>query len=257
MKNKILSFICFIICSCILCSCSKDDDKLMFNKDKSYIYFSLPFKIDSYGRQTNDRLDSLSYSFAFDGSEVTDYTFKIPVSIAGVAANTDRTFKVEVVEEDSNIADSDWDKSVIEAPIIHKGILFDTLVVKVNRTESIKDAIKSITFRLLPNENFALSDSIYSTAKISFTDILLAPDYWQTYQSIFGDFCPEVYLKWREIYKEGADPKGYSWKKMPRYPYASWYPVTFLYITVLRDYFEENVVYPYGDDTKPRIRINY
>ena len=228
----------------------------MFNTNKSYVYFSLPFKKNKYGRDLTERVDSLNYSFALEGKEVVEHIFKVPINIAGLSAQADRKVNVQIIEEETTATQLEWDKTVVNNAVISKGRVFDTLLIKVNRTPVLKNENKTIKLKILSNENFVLGDTINTTAKITFSDILLEPKYWATWQHILGDFCPEVYLKWKEIYKEGLDPKGYNWNKMPGSAYSYWYPVTFLYLSILRDYFLENEVFPYGDSTKNRIKIN-
>ena len=255
MKKITNNIVYIILISCISISCSKNED-LMYNTNKSYVYFSLPFKKDNYGRDLKERVDSLNYSFALEGDKVVNHTFKVPINIAGLSTDSDRNVKVQIIEEETTATSSEWDKTVVNNAKITKGRVFDTLLIKVNRTPALKNINKTIKLRILPNNNFVLGDTIHTTAKITFSDILLEPKYWATWNHILGDFCPEVYLKWKEIYKEGLDPKGYNWNKMPGSAYSSWYPVTFLYLSILRDYFLNNEVFPYGDSTKKRIKIN-
>lgn len=253
MKKISVVLISFILAALFFSAC--DTEKLMFEENTRYIYFDMPFKIDNYGRVTTEREDSLLYSFAFDDESVTEHTFGLAVSVAGMAVPEDYSYRIEVIPEATNLKDSDWDKSILEQAVIHKSRIFDTLYIKVKRPTSA-DGLKVLSLRLLPNENFQLSDSILLTAKLCYTSAFIAPDWWSTWEYYMGEFCPEVYVKWREIYFEGADPNGYYWDNMPDYASASWYPVTYMYLTQLKLYFEENEVFPYGDTTKPRIRIN-
>lgn len=252
MKKISVIFICFILAGTFISAC--DSEEVMFKEDSRYIYFDMPFKIDTYGRVTTEREDSLVYSFAFDET-VSEYTFGLAVSVAGMPVPEDYSYRVEVIPEATNLKDTDWDKTVLERAVIHQNRIFDTLYIKVKRPTSA-DGLKVLSLRLLPNENFQLSDSILLQAKLCYTSAFTTPTWWANWEYRMGEFCPEVYLKWREIYYEGADPNGYYWDNMPSTAIASWYPVTFMYLTQLKLYFEKNEVFPYGDTTKPRIRIN-
>lgn len=243
-------------------ACEQDVD--IFDNGENYIYFDLPYVIDDYGRVTTKHVDSLEYSFALEDHNVTEYTFLIPVNTIGLASDSDRTFRIEVVKDSSNAAPEDWDASVIANPVIHAGRLSDTLYIKVNRTEILKEQARHITFQLLPNENFKLGDNVSLSARISFSDIMIPPTWWPTWKRYFGEFYREVFIKWQEIYYDGVDPnidayygngKLLYWDNMPAYANSGWYPSTFMFIKVLKQYFIDNEVYPDGDTSKPRILL--
>lgn len=253
MQKIYIILITLFLGSLFMTAC--ETDELMFKTDERYIYLDIPFKLDKYGATTTVREDSLLHSFAFDAPDMNEYTFKLPVAVAGMPVPDDCVYAIEVVPELTNLTDDDWDKSIIERPVIHKNLIFDTLYVKVKKPGD-NTGLKQITFRLLANEHFGLSDSTLLTVRLCYTRELSSPAWWATWEYYMGTFCPEVYLKWRELYYEGADPSGYYWDNMPTSTIASWYPVTFMYLTQLKLYFEEHETYPYGDRTKPRIRIN-
>lgn len=261
MRNSII--ILFGILTLALSSCNKDIDG--FDNSTNFIYFNMPFQLDQYGRETTKRVDSLTFSFAMSDNSVTTHTFKIPISIVGLAANGARDYSVVVDTENSTAKESDWDKKSIENLTIKPGALHDTILLVVNRTEALKNSWRSITLKIMSNNNFTMGAEELTTAKVAFTDILQPPTWWNTWLSIFGEFSREKYVKWQEIYYLGADPnleeygpnvgKQLYWGQMPYYVMASWYPSTWMFIGKLRNYFAENVVYPNGDTSKPRIYI--
>lgn len=248
-------------------ACDQDVDQ--FDNAKNYIYFNLPYVLDDYGRVTSKHIDSLEYSFALEDNSVTSYTFRIPVNTIGLTSTMDRSYKVEVVKESSNATDEDWDATSIASPVIHAGKLIDTLYIKVNRQKILKEQARQITFRILPNENFQLGDNASLTAKISFSDILIAPSWWAGWEKYFGPYYREKFIKWQEIYYKGADPNSdtkdspcggketFYWNNMPCSPKyaASSSPSTLMFIKVLKQYFIDNVVYPDGDTNKNRILL--
>lgn len=250
--------------SIFLCSC-EIDDPTAFSPNDSYIYFDMPFKFDSSGKPI-ERLDTIEYSFALEDIDINSYTFKIPVNVAGFPFNSDRTYDVVLDEKSSNVTDGDWERASIENPVIKSGKVFDTLYVKVKRSEILKNEKKTISLYLNSNENFELGDTTQLKANLKFSDMLLLPKWWNpnekgNYAKYFGEFCREKYVKWQEIYYYGADRnkdsngKLYYWDYMPSQAIPSWYPMTFMYMRILRDYFNENEVYPNGDRTKPRISL--
>jgi hypothetical protein len=262
-KYHYILFMCSLV---FLSSCNKDIDS--FDNSKNYIYFDVPFKVDDYGNKTTTRVDSIYYSFALDDASITSHTFKIPINTISLPANKDRSYKVEVVTDKTTAEDTDWDKTCLENTIVKAGSVFDTLLVKVNRTSILRKAVRSITFRIVGNENFSEGYNNLLTAKISFSDVLDPPSWWSKWQYIFGDYCREKYLKWREIYYLGADPnvelyagpgkgKELYWDNMPYYAFLAFYPSTAMFLRVLKQYFIDNEVYPDGDKTKPRVTIPY
>lgn len=246
------------ISSIVLCSC-EIDELTVFERSDSYIYFDAPYI-------SAQKLDTMEYSFALDDIEVTNYTFKIPVKVAGFPFSVDRTFKVILDEEKSNVTDSDWDKTSIENCVIKNGIVFDTLCVVVKRNAILKTEKRIISLDLSANENFELGDTTHLRVNLQFSDILLSPDWWNPalkdgFYQYFGDFCREKFVKWQEIYYLGVDRNKdedgnpFYWGNMPSSATERVCPITFMYMRILRDYFEENEIYPDNDRTKPRVLL--
>ena len=237
----------------IMTACETED--LMFQEDSSYIYFDIPFKVDQYRIPTTIREDTILHSFAFDNAGINEYTFKLAVNVAGLPFPEDRRYKIEIVPEYTNLTDEQMQQTAISETVIHKNRIFDTLYIKVNRPVPA-EGLKKLAFRLLPNDNFNLSDSALLVARLCYTNDLTAPAWWAVWEYYMGTFCPETFLQWKKIYYEGVDPNGYYWDDMPKYADADWYPVTFMFLGQLKLYFEKNETYPNGDRSKPRIRIN-
>lgn len=275
MKKLLYTYIALFIGSIFISSCEQNKDILIFNTEDSYLYFNLPNKLDQFGRPEKDKyVDSLVYSFALDLEDVTTYTFKVPLAVSGTAANVDRSYTIEVVEEETTATDSDWLASSIENNVIRKGNQLDTLLITVNRTEVLKTDWRSVVLRIKANDNFMLGREDLLKVKLSFTDILQPPVWWSYWEDIFGPFYLETYLKWQEIYYKGADlnkppsyikvskdpNETYYWDNMPIGYYAGSersLPSTFMFIAIMRDYFEKNEVYGTNPDgSKTRIKIH-
>ncbi|MDQ2177171.1 DUF4843 domain-containing protein [Marinifilum sp. D714] len=272
MRKEIL-YTGWLLMIFLLSSCESENEFLSFNNDKAYIYFDMPKNYNSRGDELIERQDSLEYSFALDLNDVDSYIFKVPIAISGLPSDIDRSYKVELIKEESNVVDSDWDKTALINPIFRKGVMFDTLLVKVNRTEELKSQKKSLILQIEANENFEKGREDLLTTKLIFSDILNPPIWWEDWKDIFGNFYLETYLKWQEIYFEGADPNippsyikvskdsnlPYYWDNMPVGRSAgsqSHTPSVFMFIAQLRDYFENNEVYGTNPDgSKTRIKI--
>jgi hypothetical protein len=272
--KKITYTLLLIIGVFIGISCEQNKEINTFDTNNSYLYFDLPRLTTNFDRLGSKRVDSLIYSFALNLEDVTTYQFKIPIATSGVAFDYDREFLVEVVEEESTASEADWNITSIANPIFHKDRMFDTLLVTVNRSSILKTTWKTLVFRIKENKNFMLGRKDLLKAKISFTDILQPPVWWKDWKSIFGPFYLKTYLKWQEIYHKGADSnKAPSyvnvskdskdllyWDNMPVGNHAGNIldtPSIFMFIAVLRDYFEANEVYGTNSDgSKTRIRIH-
>lgn len=254
-----------LLAAIALPACQRDIQGL--DDQKAYIYFNM-MKIRLYQGQTlYSNVDSLYYSFALDEPSVTTAEIKVPVNIIGVAADRDREYKVEVVADKTTASDDDWDKGSIATTVIRAGQLGDTLAVRVKRTEATKTQWKQIVLRVAASDDFQVGYRNMVEAKLSFTSILAPPDWWDDWKWVFGDFQREKFLKWQEIYHLGADPnvnkygsgpgmgQPLYWDNMPSYPIESWFPSTFMFIRILKQYFIDHEVYPDGDTSKPRISL--
>ncbi|PKQ63909.1 hypothetical protein BZG02_07820 [Labilibaculum filiforme] len=260
MKNIFILLICLTI-SFAFSSCDSENEFTEFNTSTAYINLVT-------------ELDSIEFSFAEEVDEVQSYIIKIPVAIAGVPADIDREYKVELIEDESTAATSDWNASSIENLVIKQGAVYDTLRIKLNRTEELKEEVRSLTFRLVSNENFGLGQDDALQIKVKFSDILLPPIWWNSWERYFGTFYKETYFKWKEIYYEGADPnyvyagwmeasedinKPMYWNNMPvaSFPIQPYYyPSTMVFVTQMKIFFDENEVYGTNPDgSKTRIKI--
>lgn len=256
-------FLIYLLGTLIVSCQNKDIDS--YNDGDSYIYFDIPYELDAYGQETNYRQDSISYSFALDDAVVTDTILKIVVKIIGMPVNYDRAYTIETIDEQTTVADEDWNPEILKNRVIKAGELTDTLRLNIKRTEKIKEQWLQVVFRILPNEEFQIGYANLQTVKVSFSDILAQPKWWVNWESVFGEFCREKYRKWIELYYYGAD-SGTSfengqilyWDNMPATPgVVSWYPTLYMYVRLMKRYFIDNEVYPDGDTSLPRVTIPF
>ncbi len=193
--NKLKYIGLFIGSLYALVSCKKD--KLLTYNTKDNIYFNWG------GAAAQVRYDSVSISFAFSPSTVQDSTILVPVSVTGVAANTDREFSVSV---DTASTETAADYVLPETFIMPAGKVVDSMPVKLLRTADILDITKTLVLNLNANDNFntgikifpgnGISDTI-NALKLSIyvTDGLVAGPYWSLCAPYFGTFSiKKVYL---------------------------------------------------------------
>ncbi|MNE05975.1 hypothetical protein D3C80_985500 [compost metagenome] len=141
----------------------------------------------------------------------------------------------------------------------------DTLFITFQRSIKMKTEPTVLYLRLEGNSEFVPGNVYNQKIKIVVDDILNEPLWWNTWKNYFGPYQKEVFQQWMQIYYLGADPSPdlytaapgpvYYWNNMPTSANGSWYPVTFNYIQVLKQYFIDHQVYPNGDSTKERIQL--
>lgn len=252
------SLVMLLLCGMIT-GCSKDKAVDTFDTGKTYIYFGEP---NTANRPVELYIDSISYSFAMDNPDLEEKTFAIPVRIAGDAIQQDRDFSYSITAESSS-----YDPSLVSfsEPVIRAGKFTDTLYVTIKKGGALRTSIMSFTLQLKENSDFMIGNKYNEKLRIIFTNQLLEPKWWFTWRNQFGTFYPEVYERWIQIYYLGADPSPdlytaapgpvYYWNNMPTAAMSSWYPVTFMYVNYLKQYFIDHEVHPNGDPALPRILL--
>ncbi|MFD2554334.1 DUF4843 domain-containing protein [Sphingobacterium tabacisoli] len=240
-------------------ACKDSHNMLEFDIADSYVYFALP---DDNTKSVERYIDSTYYSFSLDENiTITEKVLKIPVHIGGAAADKDRMYALVV----DGASQYDPDMIKLTSPVIKAGKYNDTLYVTVKRDPYLLTNQMVLHLGLQANDDFKVGNVHNSTMKIVVDDILREPKWWNTWKNYFGPFKKEVFQKWMQLYYLGADPSPelggnnpgpfYYWDNMPSYANADSYPVTFNYITILKQFFENNVVYPNGDTTQERILL--
>ena len=199
------SFLATLFSLFTLFACNQPIDDFDAQGD-NFIYFDMPNVLNQLGHPTKVRDTVMSYSFDMDESHVTFHTFKIPVTIIGIPSATDRKYHVEVVADKSTATAEDWDKTTISNLTVKSGEMRDTIYLKVNRTEILQKEERRLVLRIVPNEHFLSGYNNLLEISILFTDHLTPPEWWEKWQSIFGEFSREKFTKWKEIYYLGADP---------------------------------------------------
>ncbi|WP_160368513.1 DUF4843 domain-containing protein [Sphingobacterium humi] len=254
MKRLLLLTISFLM----LAGC-KQNDLIDFNVEDAYISFALP---DKSNRPKEPFLDSTYYSFATDTAiGIQSKVLAIPMHVGGVASNQARTYSVEIDPS------SDYNPALVSLsePVIRADHYADTLFLTIKRGEELLTKEMTLLLKLKENENFKVGHSYNRELKIVFSDVLVEPVWWATWQRYLGPYYKEVLQQWMQVYYFGADMSPdlytgapgpiYYWNNMPGSATASWYPITFMYIGVLKKYFEDHVVYPNGDASEERILL--
>ena len=241
-----------------LCSCHKDQELAPYDTTQSFIYFGQPIL---YGETLDYPLDSLYFSFATVADNPASVTMAIPLRTIGQKYSKDRRFELRVKETETSI---DRDLWYISAPIIRANRFEDTLYLTLKNDVVLQDCVQTLTLDLIEDDEFKLGKVGQTSCRFIITDQLLEPAWWTEWAVFLGPFRQQVFRKWIELYQPGVDPTlpfsdddkpGFYWDNMPSVAVKERYPVTFMYIELLKLYFEEHVVYPGGDMTRPRILL--
>jgi len=255
MKRYILLFCATVILS----ACNKNDNMLQFDAAQSYIYFAYP---NANTRAAEKYIDSIYYGFALDADlQRKEKTIAVPIAVGGESSSNNRTYAYIV--EDSSSYEPNTVK--FSSPVINANNFVDTLFITFQRSIKMKTKPTVLYLRLAGNNEFVPGNLYNQKIKVVVYDILNEPKWWNTWKNYFGPYQKEIFQQWMQIYYLGADPSPdlttaapgpiYYWNNMPTSAYASWYPVTFNYIQVLKQYFIDHQVYPDGDITKERIQL--
>ena len=253
MKWIVFVFFCLVCCF----SCQKKDI-MSYDTEQCFIDFGTPI---IQGRTMQGSLDSLYFSFGMLPDNVEEVKIALPIRLIGQVSPKDRSFQVRIHAVKGSIDPNLVDFS---EPLIRAGRLDDTLLVSVKRDADMHDNIGVLVLDLIENSSFKLGRDGYTSCRFFMTERLLEPNWWKTWEDFFGPFYQEVYKKWMELYVPGVDPTptfyvldkpNFYWDNMPGVTNKLFYPVTFMYIDLLKSYFEQHEVYPDGDRTIPRITL--
>jgi hypothetical protein len=133
-------------------------------------------------------LDTSFVTFGFSGPGVTDSVISIPVSALGMTANSDRPFKLVVVDSSTAKAGVHYD-ALSETMTIKAGEVGTSVKLKLHRTPDIQINPVYLVLELLPNEHFQTDVRTFSNGsgtskatsfKLWINDILTQPSKWQT-----------------------------------------------------------------------------
>lgn len=196
------------------------------------IYMNLPFAKDEFGSELSYRVDSLTYTFAYEDSKIKKDTLFVPVEIEGFRTDFDRKFEVEILEgsallgEDFELLD---DGCLIKANE-GKG----SIPIVLYRTIDLKEGSKRIKLALKSNSNFQADYFDLSEVIVSFSDILSEPEWWALASWKLGNYH---YIKHQEFIRISG------LKEFDIQYYAEHSIDMFYYFGLLKQYFIDNERY--------------
>ena len=162
-------------------------------------------EIPVYGNISGVYFDgnNISFSFMEKPNSVMD-TVRLSASITGMATETNRTFKAEVVKDSTTAPEELYE--ILDGTVAannYKGLL--PIVLK--KSDILKDSIVKLTIRLLPTEDFPeirLGEELFS---IYFTAKVIKPANWDDYLFYsFGEYSTIWWTKIMEWTNRGSLP---------------------------------------------------
>lgn len=154
MKNIVYTIFSMALCLVIAVSCEKDE-------------------IDNFSEKPaiNFSKDSIQYSFIQEVSD--EHILEVPVAIIGNAADYDRYFDVEVLDDELTTATSDL-YEIIEGKI-SAGEFSGNLLVKLKKSPILDDTSVSIHIASITSEDFVAGNIEANKTKIIWTNKIVIP----------------------------------------------------------------------------------
>lgn len=162
------TFYCLVfMAACFLVACENDD----------YLYQGTDAIWLSGDTQQNATTDSVLFSFKANGS-MTETTLNLIVTLTGKVSDKDRTFKLEVINEETNVSSSDYE---IGSTIMPAGKRTVIVPIKVKRTVSGLDLTKQaakLTLSAGSTDDLIAGVTERNKYSLLWCDYLTKPDWW-------------------------------------------------------------------------------
>ena len=234
MKKGIFYIVLF---AAVLPGCKEDVPTVFAEPDG--IYFSAP-------------VDSMTYTFAKYPNRLTD-TLKIPVTVLGKAAGTDRTISLEKLSGVDINGTEGVHYKLLQPYTIPAGKVSTTLPVVIYRTGDMDSLSINFKFQLKANENFVSGISAKTSLKIKVGYLQKPPTWgdltglqWAGYSTNFGTWTK---TKYKVVLDALYDPV--SDTTISEFPYTRLQPpaIYIQYLQLVKNYIRTR--YP-GNYSGPR-----
>lgn len=159
MKTK---SILLFLATCFLLACQKD--KIPFYEDVHHVYMK---RIDGKYR--------IDYSFVY--SSGAEYAIlNLPVTYTGRLLEENALYKVETLADSTTALTGEYEFSSEQE--FRAGRYVDTLKVRINNVERLKNVNARLVLRVVTNDQFIASVRDSSQMEIYFTNKIARPDWW-------------------------------------------------------------------------------
>jgi len=197
-----------ITCTLAIAFFACEQDEIDTYNGKDLVYFQ--WAKDGGNNYEEARLDSTSFSFAFELPALTDSVYNIPVKTQGFISNQDRSFLVKIGENSEATQGSHFD--LPDNFVIPANSEIGSIPLTLYRSADLKTDILSLELELIPNENFntdligddksSNSNKVlsYNTFELTFSDMLTQPNYWNSLPVYYlGDFSVKKMYVFAEV----------------------------------------------------------
>ena len=190
MRNRIYKWLFLLFLALPFAACQSND----------YLYQDISARLRLRSEPVPGRsnlYDTLRFSFLMLDAEITEHIVYFDAHLVGDAAPNDRVFRLEVVEEYTNVPSSAYELGTLVLPA---GGFVTSVPVKLKRNVSgmnIADwennVVARVKFRVVANENF-LPHGAENEFTVSWCDYLTKPASWNSSTNIrFGQFSQSRY----------------------------------------------------------------
>lgn len=151
----------------------------------------------------------LTYTFAFEGKDITSKEFDLPVTYAGRFFDKDVQFSITAVDEKST-ARSGADYEMVDASkqIIKAGTNEGNGKIRLLRTPTLQEENLTLVLAITANDNFL--PGVVDTLTVTISDRIVKPDWWDySYQRYYlGTYTKSKLLLWLEFMgvNDGSNP---------------------------------------------------
>ena len=148
--------------------------------------------------------DSTYFSFGGEPFSVMDTTLQIRVEIIGRPVDRERPFRLRLVEEQTSAEIGVNFDAIAEEYNIPAGECFTHIPVTIHRLTLNDTDIYTMCMELVANEEFELGAVEYLQRKISFSNRLDMPIWWNEVSHWVGEYDVRKYQKFIEIFGRPA-----------------------------------------------------
>lgn len=137
--------------------------------------------------------DSAESTFMLKPATAESDTLYVVANITGKTASTDRSFKLEVVQDSSNVSAADYTLGATIMPANAYSVRIPVIVKKNVPGLDLKKQRAKLFFRFVPNENFLTGQPTRNMFRVFWFDFLARPASWSAIQSVAGNFSQAKY----------------------------------------------------------------
>ncbi len=181
--SKLMTFILPLILGLLMASC--EENEVMDYELDGKVYFYERSVINT----VETRVTEKNYSFALQNSALMTDTFFIKVKLMGNVTDVDRTFKANVIPEEST-AEEGVHYQLLTG-VMEANTYESYLPVVLFRTEDMQEEAVHIELELTDDGDLGAGNADDLNFTLTWGDILLKPEHWPSY--FFGEYSANKY----------------------------------------------------------------